>query len=53
LKPEEREGIIARIEMGYSYAEIAVMSGKPSSDAARVAVSRALLKLAEEMRRGV
>jgi len=52
LKPQEREGIVARIEMGYSYAEIAVMMGRPSADAARVAVSRALLRLAEELRNG-
>lgn len=52
LKPEEREAIVARIEMGYSYAEIAVMLAKPSPDAARVAVSRALLRLAEQLRSG-
>jgi RNA polymerase sigma factor (sigma-70 family) len=52
LKPEEREAIVARIEMGYSYAEIALMLAKPSPDAARVAVSRALLRLAERLRNG-
>jgi RNA polymerase sigma-70 factor (ECF subfamily) len=52
LAPEEREAIVARIEMGYSFAEIAVMVGKPSPDAARMAVSRALLHLAEELRHG-
>jgi len=52
LKPEEREAIVARIEMGYSYAEIALMLDKPSPDAARVAVSRALLRLAEHLRHG-
>jgi len=52
LKPEEREAIVARIEMGYSYAEIALMLDKPSPDAARVAVSRALLRLAEHLRNG-
>jgi RNA polymerase sigma-70 factor (ECF subfamily) len=52
LRPEEREAIIARVEMERSYQEIAVSLGKPSADAARMAVSRALLKLAEEMKRG-
>jgi RNA polymerase sigma-70 factor (ECF subfamily) len=52
LDPETREAVIARIEMGCSYAEIAELMGKPSADAARMTVSRALLRLAEEMRRG-
>ena len=50
--PETREAVIARIEMGCSYAEIAELMGKPSADAARMTVSRALVRLAEEMRRG-
>jgi RNA polymerase sigma factor (sigma-70 family) len=52
LKPGDREAIVARIEMGYSYAEIAVMLGKPSPGAARLAVTRALLRLAEQLRHG-
>jgi RNA polymerase sigma factor (sigma-70 family) len=52
LRAEDREAIVARIEMGYSYAELAVMLGKASPDAARMAVSRALVRLAEIMRRG-
>lgn len=52
LRADDREAIVARIEMGFSYAEIAVMLGKPSPDAARVAVSRALVRLAEQMRHG-
>jgi RNA polymerase sigma-70 factor, ECF subfamily len=52
LKPEERDAVVARIEMGYSFPEIAVMFGKASPDAARMAVSRAVLRLAEELRRG-
>ena len=38
--------------MDYSYEELAVMLGKPSPDAARVAVSRALVRLAEAMSHG-
>ena len=52
LDAETREAVIARIEMGCSYAEIAELMDKPSPDAARMMVSRAVLKLAEEMRRG-
>jgi RNA polymerase sigma factor (sigma-70 family) len=52
LRPEDREAIVARLEMGYAYSEIAVMLGKPSPDAARVAVSRALVRLAELLRDG-
>jgi RNA polymerase sigma-70 factor (ECF subfamily) len=52
LRPEEREAIVARVEMDGSYQEVAQAIGKPSADAARMAVSRALLRLAEEMNRG-
>jgi len=50
LKPEEREVLIARVELGMSFDEVAAATGRPSGDAARKAVSRALLRLAEEMR---
>ena len=52
LREEDRQAVVARVEMGFSYQEIAVMIGKPSPDAARVAVSRALVRLAEVMRNG-
>jgi RNA polymerase sigma-70 factor, ECF subfamily len=52
LKPEEREAIIARVELGYSYEEMAVMLDKPSAEAARKTAQRALVRLAEEMKRG-
>jgi RNA polymerase sigma factor (sigma-70 family) len=51
LRPEEREVIIARVELGQSYQQIAAGHGKASADAARMAVSRALVRLAEEMDR--
>ena len=51
LKPEEREAIIARVEMGYSFEELAEALGKPTPDAARKTAHRALVKLAEEMKR--
>lgn len=52
LSVEEREAVLGRIELGKSYAEIAEVLEKPSPDAARMTVTRALTKLALEMRRG-
>lgn len=52
LRTEEREAIVARVEMGLSYQEIAEALGKPTSEAARMAVSRALMRLAREMEPG-
>jgi len=49
LKPEDREAVILRVELCYEYVEIAVLLGKSSPAAARVAVSRALARLAREM----
>jgi RNA polymerase sigma factor (sigma-70 family) len=50
LKPEEREAVVGRLEFGLPYNELAAALGKNSPDAARMAVSRALLKIAESMR---
>jgi RNA polymerase sigma-70 factor, ECF subfamily len=52
LKEEDREAILGRLEMGLSYQQMAQVMGKPSPDAARVATSRALLRLAREMADG-
>ena len=52
LRSEEREAIIARVEMDCSYEEMADLLDKPSAEAARKAARRALLRLAEEMKRG-
>lgn len=49
LSDVEREAVIARIELGCSYEEIATMVEKPSADAARMMVARALNKLARTM----
>ena len=49
LKPGEREAIIGRIEMGYTYEELGAALGKPTADAARKAAQRALVRLVEEM----
>ena len=51
LRPDDREAIIARIELGLSYPEVAAALGKPSIPATHMAVSRALVRLAQEMAR--
>lgn len=45
-----QEAVILRIELGFSYPEVAEATGSPSANAARMMVSRALLALAEVMR---
>ena len=49
LKPSDREAIVARVEMGLSWAEAAEALDKNSPGAAQMAVSRALVRLAKEM----
>lgn len=49
LSDDDRELLSLRIEMDYDYAEIATMTGRPSRDAARMGVQRALGRLAEAM----
>lgn len=51
LKPREREAIIARVELGCSYSEVAEALARPTADAARRATERALIRLAEIMSR--
>ena len=51
LKPEDREAVVGRIELGLSYDELALALDKPTADAARKAAQRALVRLADEMRR--
>ena len=52
LKPDERDAVVSRVEFGMSYAEVATALNKPSADAARMAVVRALERLAREMTGG-
>ena len=49
LRPEDRELIIARIELGLPYKEMVEMFDKPSVSAVTMAVSRAVVRLAQEM----
>jgi RNA polymerase sigma-70 factor (ECF subfamily) len=49
LRPIDREAVIARLELGFTYGEVAGLLGKPSPNAARMAVERALVRLVEEL----
>jgi RNA polymerase sigma-70 factor (ECF subfamily) len=49
LREEDRAAIVTRVELGCSYAEVAEALGKPSADAARMAVSRAVARLAARL----
>jgi RNA polymerase sigma-70 factor (ECF subfamily) len=51
LRPEERDAIIGRVEMDLTYEELAEALGRPNANAARSAVVRAIVRLAEEMGR--
>ena len=50
MRPIDREAIVNRLELQYSYEELAVALDKPTASAARVAVMRAMKRLVEEMR---
>lgn len=50
LRPEDREAIIGRLELQYSYEQLALLLDKPSAAAARMAVTRAMRRLADELR---
>jgi RNA polymerase sigma factor (sigma-70 family) len=50
LRPRDREIVVARIEAQWSLAEIAGRFGMRTSDAARMAVTRALKKLTGKLR---
>jgi RNA polymerase sigma-70 factor (ECF subfamily) len=50
LAPSDREAIVGRLELGYSYEQLALVLKKPTPGAARVAVRRALIRLSDEMR---
>lgn len=52
LSDADRELIVASVELGYDYAQLAEATGRASPDAARKAARRALVKLAEEMAGG-
>jgi RNA polymerase sigma factor (sigma-70 family) len=49
LHEDEQALIVGRVDLGYSYEQLAIATSRPSSDAARVAVRRALVRLAKEV----
>jgi RNA polymerase sigma-70 factor (ECF subfamily) len=49
LSAVEREAVVAWVELGCSYKEIAELVDRPSTDAARMFVTRALEKLSRAM----
>jgi RNA polymerase sigma factor (sigma-70 family) len=51
LRDEDREALVGRLEMGCSYEELAGLLGKSTPEAARMAARRALVRLAQEMKR--
>jgi len=52
VKPEDREAIIARVELGLTWSEVAEALDKNSSESAQMTVKRALVRLAREMSHG-
>jgi RNA polymerase sigma-70 factor (ECF subfamily) len=53
LSPRDQEAIVGRLELGLTYGELAGAIGLVSSEAARKAAQRALVRLVEEMERDV
>lgn len=51
LRPEDRDAVHLKVELDLPYEEIATALGKPTITATRMAVSRALARLAREMQR--
>jgi RNA polymerase sigma-70 factor, ECF subfamily len=52
LPEAQASAVVARVEMGLPWSEVAAVLDKPSADAARMVVSRALVHLAREMADG-
>ena len=51
LRPEDRQLIVGRFELEYSFEQLALATHRRSPAAARVALSRAIARLATEMAR--
>jgi RNA polymerase sigma-70 factor (ECF subfamily) len=49
LKEEQREAIILRLELGFTYQQIAEALGRDSPNAVRMMVTRALVRLGEQL----
>jgi len=46
LAPPQREAIVLRVELGFSYDEVARSLGRQSPNAARMLIARAMVRLA-------
>jgi len=49
LSARDRELVVARMEVGWSMADIATRFGIPTADAARMAINRAVKRLSKEL----
>ena len=49
LRPRDRRLIVGRAELGYNYQQLALIERLPSTDAARMALRRALIRLGDVM----
>jgi RNA polymerase sigma factor (sigma-70 family) len=49
LTEEERHLVVGRLELGYNYEQLALVTNRATAEAARLAVRRAVSKLAERM----
>ena len=49
LRPRDRRLVVGRAELGYSYQQLALIERLPSTDAARMALRRALIRLSDVM----
>jgi RNA polymerase sigma-70 factor (ECF subfamily) len=52
LRPGDRQLVVARVELGYTYEQLALLTGRRRVDSARIALHRALVRLAAEMNGG-
>lgn len=49
LSPRHQQMVILRVELGFTFSEVAEAVGSPSPNAARMAIARALVRLVEVM----
>jgi len=53
LRPRDREAVVGRIELQYSYEELTLALDLPTANAARMATARALERLVKAMNDGI
>jgi RNA polymerase sigma-70 factor (ECF subfamily) len=51
LRTADRDAIVGRVELGYTYEQLALVLNKTTPEAARLAVRRAILRLGDELGR--